>query len=197
MALSAALGVPHVSTGQMFREATRRGGPLGEAARQFIDKGQLVPDEITIQVVQLWLDEHGQDSGFIFDGFPRTLTQAEAFDRVLQERGTPVTTAVLFELDEAAIVARVLGRLSCERCGALYHKTFVPPTAAGVCDVCGSKLVRRADDTEATVRKRLKVYRDLTMDVVAHYERAGVLRRLDAGKPKDEVFAAVLGIVQS
>src|SRR6266481_9229973 len=140
MALSAALGVPHVSTGQMFRAAIRKGGPVGDAAKQFIDKGQLVPDDITMEVVRLWLDEHGRDGGFIFDGFPRTQAQAKAFDRVLLEKGIPVTVAVLLDASEADILERVLGRLSCEKCGALYHKRFVPPQRSGICDKCGGKL---------------------------------------------------------
>jgi adenylate kinase len=196
-ALSAALGVPHVSTGQMFREAIRKGGPLGEAAKQFIDKGQLVPDEITVQVVRMWLDEHGKHTGFIYDGFPRTLAQAEAFDRLLQERGMPVTAAILLDVSEAETVERVLGRLSCESCGALYHVRFVPPSRPSVCDQCGGKLIRRADDTEETVRKRLKVYNDLTLDVVKHYERAGVLRRVNGSMPKDRVFAAIVETLKS
>src|SRR5712691_1003446 len=119
MELSAALQGPHVSTGEMFRETIRRGGPLAETAKGFIDKGQLVPDEITVQIVRLWLDEHGRDSGFIFDGFPRTLPQAQAFDRLLAERHMPVTMAILLELSEPEIMERILGRLSCEKCGAL------------------------------------------------------------------------------
>jgi adenylate kinase len=197
LALSAALGVPHVSTGQMFREAIRKGGKLGAAAQQFIDKGQLVPDGITMEVVRLWLDEHGRDGGFIFDGFPRTRAQAEAFDRVLQDRGTPITVAVLLELDEPDILARVLGRLSCENCGALYHRTLVPPQREGVCDRCGGRLTRRADDTEETVRKRLEVYRELTLDVVRHYERAGILQRVSGRRTKEAVFADILKIVKS
>ena len=197
VALSEALGVPHVSTGQMFREAIRKGGPLGKAAKRFIDKGQLVPDDITVQVVRLWLDEHGRDGGFIFDGFPRTLPQAEAFDGLLRERGLPITSAILLEVDEDKIVERVLGRLSCEACGALYHETFVPPQHEGVCDKCNGKLTRRADDTAATVRKRLKVYKDMTLDVVKHYENVGVLQSVDGGRARDEVFAKVLRIVKS
>jgi adenylate kinase len=197
VALSETLGVPHISTGQMFREAIRKGGPLGEAAKRFIDKGQLVPDEITIEVVRLCLDERGRDAGFIFDGFPRTLAQAEAFDRLLQERGQPITCAILLELSEVQIVERVLGRRSCERCGALYHERLIPPCREGVCDKCGGKLIRRADDTEETVRKRLKVYKELTLDVVDHYEKAGVLRRVDGSLPKAGVFAAVMETVKS
>ena len=197
MALSAALGVPHVSTGQLFRAATRRGGPVGDAAKRFIDKGQLVPDDITMEVVRLWLDEHGRDGGFIFDGFPRTRAQAEGFDGVLQERGMPVTVAVLLDASEADILERVLGRMSCEKCGALYHKSFVPSQRTGVCDKCGGKLTQRADDTSETVRKRLEVYHRLTLDVVNHYERAGILRRVDGGQPKDKVFADIVGLLKS
>jgi adenylate kinase len=197
MALSAALGVPHVSTGQMFRTAIGKGGPVGDAAKQFIDKGQLVPDDITLQVVRLWLDEHGRDGGFIFDGFPRTRAQAVAFDRVLGEMGMPVTLAILLDATEADILERVLGRLSCENCGTLYHRRFVAPRQAGICDKCGGKLTERADDTAETVRKRLDVYRELTLAVVEHYERAGLLKRVDGGQPKDQVFAEIMGLIKS
>ena len=195
MALSAALGVPHVSTGQMFRATIRKGGPVGDAAKLFIDKGQLVPDAITMEVVRLWLDEHRRDGGFIFDGFPRTRAQAEAFDRVLHENGMQVTVAVLLDASEADILERVLGRLSCEKCGALYHKTFVPPREPGICDKCGGKLAQRADDTVETLQKRLEVYRQLTLDVAGHYEQAGILRRVDGGQPKDKVLADIVGLL--
>src|SRR5881296_610451 len=109
MELSAVLGVPHVSTGEMFREAIRRGGPLAETAKAFIDKGQLVPDEITVQIVRLWLDEHGRERGFIFDGFPRTLAQAQAFDKLLTERKLPLSVVVLLDVSEAEILERILG----------------------------------------------------------------------------------------
>ena len=194
-ALSAAYNVPHVSTGQMFREAIRKGGPLGEAAKQFIDKGQLVPDEITIEVVRLWLSEHSQDGGFLFDGFPRTRAQAEAFDRVLREKGMPVTIAILLDVREADIIQRVLGRLSCEKCGELYHNKFVPPQSSGICDKCGGRLTQRVDDTAETVQKRLDVYRELTLDVVRYYEHAGILKRVDGGQPRDKVFADIVGFL--
>jgi adenylate kinase len=195
--LSAAIGVPHVSTGQMFRAAIHKGGPVGDAAKQFIDKGQLVPDEITMQIVRLWLDEHGQDGGFIFDGFPRTRAQAEAFDLVLREKGIAVTAAILLDASEATILERVVGRLSCENCGALYHSKFVPPQRPGLCDKCGGKLSQRVDDTAETVRKRLEVYRQLTLDVVKYYEQAGILRRVDGGQPRDKVFADIVELLKS
>jgi adenylate kinase len=195
-ALSTAYGVPHVSTGQMFREAIGKGGVVGEAAKQFIDKGQLVPDDITIEVVRLWLDEHGRDGGFIFDGFPRTLAQAQAFDRVLRDRGIPVTVAILLDVQEADILQRVLGRLSCEKCGTLYHSEFVPPQRLGICDKCGGKLIQRADDTAETVRKRLDVYRELTLNVVKYYEQAKILKRVDGSQPREKVFADIVGLLQ-
>jgi adenylate kinase len=197
IALSAAFGVPHVSTGQMFRAAVHKGGPAGDAAKQFIDKGQLVPDEITMQVVRLWLDEHGQDGGFIFDGFPRTRAQAEGFDRVLREIGLAVTAAILIDATEAVILERVVGRLSCENCGALYHTTFVAPQRPGICDKCGGKLSQRVDDTAETVRKRLEVYRQLTLDVVKYYEQGGILLRVDGGQLRDKVFADIAGLLKS
>jgi adenylate kinase len=196
-ALSAALGVPPVSTGQMFRAAIRKGGPMGEGAKQFIDKGQLVPDEITIAVVRLMLDEQGSTGGFVFDGFPRTRTQAEAFDSVLQDRGMRLTAAILLDVREADIVERVLGRQCCEKCGALYHRTFVPPRRSGICDRCGGRLTQRADDTAETVHKRLEVYRQVTLDVVGYYEKAGIVKRVDGGQPKDKVFADIVGLLKS
>src|SRR3989441_2781413 len=168
MELSAVLDVPHVSTGQMFREAIRKGGPLAETAKGFIDKGQLVPDGITVQIVRLWLDEHGRERGFIFDGFPRTLPQARAFDELLAERNLPLTLVVLLDVGENEIVERILGRLSCEKCGALYHVARVRPKQEGVCDKCGGKLVRRADDTEATGHEGLRWYRGVTAGVLKH-----------------------------
>jgi adenylate kinase len=196
-ALSEALHVPHVSTGQMFREALGRGGPLAEATKRFIDKGQLVPDDITIEIVRQWANGHDLHNGFIFDGFPRTRAQAEAFDRLLKERGTPLTSAILIEVSEAQILERMLGRLSCEACGALYHVTRVPPKRPGVCDKCGGKLIRRGDDTEETLRSRLDVYNKLTVDVVQYYEESSVLRRMDGSDLKDRMSALVVDLVKS
>ena len=197
MELSAVLDVPHVSTGQMFRDAIRKGGPLAETAKRFIDKGQLVPDEITVQIVRLWLDEHGRERGFIFDGFPRTLPQARAFDELLAERNLPLTLVVLLDVGENEIVERILGRLSCEKCGALYHVTRVRPQREGVCDKCGGKLIRRADDTEETVHERLRWYRQLTEDVVRHYEQQGLLKHVDGSGIKDHALKKIMVLFRS
>jgi adenylate kinase len=169
---------------------------LAETAKGFIDKGQLVPDEITVQIVRLWLDEHDRQRGFIFDGFPRTLPQAQAFDRLLAERRLPLTMVVLLEVGEAEIVERILGRLSCERCGALYHATRVRPKRDGVCDVCGGRLVQRADDTEETVRGRLRLYHELTEPVVEYYDRQGILRRVDGSGIKNHAVEKVMQLFQ-
>jgi adenylate kinase len=196
-ALSELLAIPHVSTGQMFRETVRKGGPIGDSARQFIDNGQLVPDEITIEIVRMWLDEHAGGRGFIFDGFPRTRPQAEAFDRLLAERGTPITMAILLEVSEAEIFERILGRLSCEKCGALYHVTRMRPRRDGICDKCGGNLVRRADDNEATIRERIRIYQELTLDVINFYEQSGALRCVDGSGLKDKAFSAIMELVKS
>ena len=195
MELSAALQVPHVWTGEMFREAIRRGGPLAETAKGFIDKGQLVPDEITVQIVRLWLDEHGRERGFIFDGFPRTLAQAQAFDRLLAERNLPLSLVLLLDVGEEEILERILGRLSCEKCGALYHVTRIRPQREGICDQCGGQLIRRADDTEETVHERLRWYQQLTLDVVKFYEQQGLLTRVDGSGVKGRAWAAIRALV--
>ena len=195
--LSQLLGVPHVSTGAMFREVVREAGPHAESVRRFIDKGQLVPDDIVVEIVRRWLDERGSTPGFIFDGFPRTLPQAAAVGRLLAERGTPITVAILLEVSEAETIERILGRLSCEKCGALYHVTRIPPKREGVCDACGNQLVRRGDDTEETVRDRIRVYERQTKDVVRHYGTKGLLRRVDGSGMKETAFANVLPLFQS
>ena len=194
--MSELLGIPHVSTGQMFRDTVRKGGPIGESAKQFIDNGQLVPDEITIEIVRMWLDEHAGGRGFIFDGFPRTLPQALAFDRLLEERGRPITMAILLDVNEDEIVERILGRLSCEKCGALHHVTRMPPRREGICDKCGGNLVRRVDDTEETIRERMRIYQKLTLDVVEYYEKRGVLKRVDGSGLKDNAFSAIIKLVK-
>lgn len=195
--LSRILGVPHVSTGAMFRKAAHESGPHAESIRRFIDKGQLVPDDIVVEAVRRWLDEQDSSRGFIFDGFPRTLPQAKAIDRLLAERQTPITMAILLEVSEAETIERILGRLSCEKCGALYHVTRVPPKRKAVCDVCNAPLVRREDDVEQTVRDRMRVYERQTKDVVKHYESTGWLRRVDGSGMKETAFASVLPLFQS
>ena len=196
-ALSASLRVPHVSTGQLFRDAARRGGTQGRQIAEFIDKGHLVPDEMTIEVVRDWLHDRGREPEFIFDGFPRTLAQAEAFDAMLAERQLPPPLFIFLDVSEDEILSRVLGRLGCENCGRLYHEQLDPPQQTGICDKCGHPLERRGDDVQETVRERMRQYRELTVPVIEYYDRSGRLQRVDSSRPKQQVFADVLRIAKS
>jgi len=193
--LSARVNVPHVSTGQMFRDAIRKGGPLSVVVRQFIDKGQLVPDELTGQIVRLWLDEQERNCGFIFDGFPRTLPQAEAFDRLLLERNLPLTLIIMMDVNAEEILERIRGRLSCEKCSALYHSANVLPQVAGTCDRCGGRLIRRGDDTEATMRERLRWYETLTLPVVKRYESSPLFHRINGSGLHERRFSDLLELL--
>jgi adenylate kinase len=193
--MSQQLGVPTVSTGQMFREAIKAGGTVGVQVKSFVESGGLVPDEIVVEVVRLWM-QNNQGGGFICDGFPRTVAQAEAFDKILKELGKPLTMAVLLDVTEEEILERILGRLVCENCGALYHETRMVPKVAGSCDKCGGKLVERGDDTEATVRERLRVYEKTTTPVISYYEKTGVLQRVNGNGLAETACAAVMVLFQ-
>jgi len=190
------LGIPTVSTGQMFREAIQAGGPVGLKVKSFVESGGLVPDEIVLDVVRLWLNKN-KGTGFICDGFPRTLAQAVAFDKILAEAGTPITMAILLEVTEEEILERMLGRLTCEKCGAIYHVTRLKPVKTGICDKCGGRLVTRGDDTEQTIRDRLQIFHKSTEPVISYYEKTGVLRRINGGGLADTACAAVFALFQS
>ncbi len=195
-ALSTTLRVPHVSTGQLFRDAVRRQDDDGSRIREFIDRGELVPDETTIAVVDHWLQKRGRRPEFILDGFPRTLVQAVAFDRMLAERELDLPVMVFIQISEEETLARIMGRLGCTNCGNLYHVRFSPPRQAGRCDQCGKPLEQRDDDNAATVRERLRQYRTSTLPVVAHYRDRGELREIDGQLGKQQVFNALLELVR-
>ncbi len=195
-ALSTTLRVPHVSTGQLFRDAVRRQDAVGLRVRSFIEKGELVPDETTIAVVEDWLNERGRSPEFIMDGFPRTIAQAAAFDQMLGHRGLRPPLVVFIDITEENAMSRILGRLGCTNCGNLYHERFSPPRVTGTCDQCGQRLERRDDDTAVTVRERLRQYRSLTLPVVDHYRSMGLLREIDGGVDKQSVFNALLKLAR-
>jgi len=189
-------GLPHISTGEMLRAAVAAGTEMGLAAQRFMSAGELVPDEVVIGVVRDRLAEPDAAQGFLLDGFPRTIEQAERLDAMLTEASRAVSHAVLIDVPEEELVQRISGRRSCAACGKLYNVTFDPPKSEGVCDVCGAALLQRADDNEETVRNRLAVYRRQTAPLVDYYTRKGVLGvARGGGKLPDEVFTQVAAIL--
>jgi adenylate kinase len=189
-------GLPHISTGEMLRAALEAGTEMGLAAKRFMDAGELVPDEVVIGVVRDRLAQPDAAHGFLLDGFPRTIEQAERLDAMLSEAGRAVSHAVLIEVPEDELVQRISGRRSCAGCGKLYNVTFDPPRADDVCDVCGAALLQRADDNEETVRNRLAVYRRQTAPLVSYYAERGVLGEAHGGgRLPDDVFEQVAEIL--
>ncbi|MBX6350133.1 MAG: adenylate kinase [Clostridia bacterium] len=184
--LARATGALHVATGDMFRQAVREATPLGRLAKSFMDRGELVPDDVTVGLVRERLSQEDAAGGFILDGFPRTRPQAEALDRLLSELGRPLTAVLELAVPDDEVVRRLSGRRVCEACGRNYHVEFDPPARPGVCDACGGRLVQRDDDREETVRRRLEVYRRDTLPLRDFYARRGLLRSVPAsGRPED------------
>ncbi|MDH7497079.1 MAG: adenylate kinase [Syntrophomonadaceae bacterium] len=185
-------GVPHVSTGDMFREAVANGTPMGMEAKKYMDAGQLVPDEVTIGIVAERLAQADCARGFLLDGFPRTQRQAEALDRILHDLGRKVDLVLNIEVPTEVLVQRMTGRITCPNCKSVYHLVFQPPQQQGVCDRCGHALQQRSDDTAVeTVRKRLEVYEAETSPLVDYYGRQGVLVTIDGQQGRDQVFSAI------
>jgi adenylate kinase len=184
-------GVPAIATGDMLREAVAAGTVLGRQAKSYMDRGALLPDDVIVGLVAERLGQPDARRGFILDGFPRTIPQAEALDRLLQELGRPLDRVILFEISEAELLRRLTGRRSCPACQATYHLISAPPRRPGVCDRCGSALVERDDDREATVRHRLTVYADQTRPLVAYYRDRGLLTPV-SGEGSIEAVRAVI-----
>jgi len=185
-------GIPQLSTGDMLREAKAKGTELGRKATSFMEKGELVPDEVVVGIVAERLKAEDVKKGFILDGFPRTVPQAEALARM----GTAIDLVIDIVVDEAEVVERLTGRLTCSGCGAMYHRTFMAPKRAGRCDKCDAALVQRADDNEETVRNRLKVYARQTAPLEEFYAGRGVLNTVNGtGRTPDDVYSAVEGIL--
>lgn len=181
----------HLATGDLFRRARDEGTPLGEVARGYMQRGELVPDEITVRMVAEALTDPAAAAGVVFDGFPRTLAQAQALDDMLAGMGMTITRAVLIDVPEDVLVARVAGRWVCPECGTPYHVTDDPPRVAGVCDRDGTTLVQREDDRPDVFRARLREQMAPLRDVVAYYADHGLLVRVDGQQPIDAVTAAI------
>ena len=171
--------VPKISTGDILRDAVSRETALGRKAKSFMDRGQLVPDEVIVGVVQERLGSPDCRSGYILDGFPRTLPQAQALSQFLQEQQTPLHRVLCLEVSESELLRRLSGRRSCPHCQRVYHSDFNPPRQPERCDACGSSLLQRADDQEETVKKRLGVYQADTAPLIAYYDEQGLLAQID------------------
>ena len=185
----------HISTGDIFRANIKNGTELGKKAKTYMDQGLLVPDELTVDLV---IDRVGQDDckdGYILDGFPRTIPQAECLDAALEKRGEKVDFAIDVEVPDENIVNRMSGRRACVGCGATYHIKYNPTKVDGVCDACGEKLVLRDDDKPETVQKRLGVYHDQTQPLIDYYTKSGVLKEVDGTVDMEDVFQAIVEIL--
>jgi len=185
-------GVPHISTGDMFRKAVAEKTPMGIKADEFMKKGLLVPDEIVVGIVDERLRLPDCQKGFILDGFPRTVAQAESLEEILSKQGLKLDAAVNFEVPQEELIERFTGRRVCESCGASYHIKYNPPKEAGICDKCGSKVVTRPDDRIETVTERLKVYEEQSRPLVQFYKDKGLLIDIDGTKSIDEVFEKIV-----
>jgi adenylate kinase len=183
--------IPHISTGDIFRKNISESTPLGIEAKKYIDKGQLVPDEVTINMVKDRLQQADCKNGYLLDGFPRTVAQAEALQDFLSKRDEDLDTALLIEVPTQFILDRMTGRRVCPSCGASYHIKFNPPLTADKCDVCGSDIIQRKDDSEETVSERLDVYEKQTQPLINYYKERNLLSVVDGTKAINEVFEGI------
>lgn len=193
--LSSRFDLAHISTGDLFRAEMEKKSPLGQKVSEYVRKGMLVPDAVVIELVAAKLDESG--GRWLLDGFPRTLEQAQALDKYLQGKGQGIDLVVYLAMMPEEVVRRLTGRRTCSKCGEVYNLASRPPVQEGLCDACGGELIQREDDSEATVRKRLMVYEDLTQPLTAYYRAAHAFHELDGGMPVDEVTESLSAVVEN
>ncbi|RKX63862.1 MAG: adenylate kinase [Thermodesulfobacteriota bacterium] len=189
-------GIPQISTGDMLREHVAKGTELGLKAKEYMEKGQLVPDEIILSMVKERLSQDDAQKGFILDGFPRTVAQAEALDKILEEMGKKIEYVLALIVPDEELVTRLTGRRTCKNCGMMYHIKFKPPKVEGKCDACGGELYQRPDDNEETVRNRLKVYHEQTAPLIEYYRKKGVLFEVDGNKSIEEITQQLINILE-
>jgi len=193
--LAAELGIPHISTGDMFREAIKAGSELGKLADSCISRGNLVPDDVTVGIVRDRMGQEDARRGFILDGFPRTIPQAEALDGILAEVGISLDGVILMSAPEEIVVKRLSGRRICRECGKIYHLVNMPPERPGICDACGGELYQRPDDKPAAVRSRLEEYQEKTAALVDYYRSRRQLVEVDAGIDKEDTYREMLAMM--
>jgi adenylate kinase len=194
--IKAAYPIPHISTGDMFREAVKNGTAMGLEAKKYMDAGQLVPDQVTIGIVEERLAMPDCEAGFLLDGFPRTTVQAQALDKVLAKHGKKVEIALNISVPADVLMVRMTGRVSCTTCKTVYNTLFNPPAVEGICDKCGGELIQRSDDKEETVKNRIKVYMEQTQPLLNYYEKQGNLINLDGKRHPQDVFSDVKSILE-
>lgn len=188
--------IPHISTGDMFRAAIKEQTPLGLKAKEYMDSGALVPDEVTIGIVADRLAQADCSSGFLLDGFPRTAAQADALAKILSDLNMGLDGVINIELDDSILLERLTGRRVCRQCAATFHQVFNPPKDQGVCDKCGGELYQRSDDTLETAQNRLKVYNDQTEPLIAYYSEQGLLKRIQGDREIEQVFRDILDVLE-
>lgn len=187
--------IPHISTGDIFRANIKNGTELGREAKTYMDKGELVPDELTVRILLDRVAQPDCEKGYVLDGFPRTIPQAEVLDQELTKRNEKIDYAVNVEVPDENIVRRMSGRRACVSCGATYHMVHIPPKKEGVCDKCGNELILRDDDKEETVKNRLGVYHDQTQPLIEYYSGKGVLHSVDGTIDMMDVFKSITDIL--
>jgi adenylate kinase len=188
-------GIPHISTGDIFRAAVKAGTPMGVEAKRYMDDGKLVPDEVVIGIVAEALATPELADGFMLDGFPRTVVQADALDKVLAESGRALDAVVLIDVPRDLLLERLTARRQCRGCQRIYNVLWDAPTVEGVCDTCGGEVYQREDDNVETVSSRLDVYENQTQPLIDYYSARGVLKPVDGTKTPDEVFSAVVAVL--
>jgi adenylate kinase len=184
--------IPHISTGDIFRAIQKQGTPLGLEAEQYMSQGKLVPDDLTLKLLLDRVSQKDCTPGYVLDGFPRTIVQAQVLENALQELGQSIDLCINVDVADEAIIKRMSGRRACVECGTTYHIDYLPPKQEGICDKCGQQLILRDDDKPETVLNRLKVYHEQTQPLMDFYQQRGVLFTVDGMMDKNEVFAAIM-----
>ncbi len=195
--IAAKYGIPHISTGDIFRANIKNGTELGKKAKEYMDQGLLVPDELVVDLVIDRFKQPDCEKGYVLDGFPRTIPQAKALDEALEKNGDAVQYAIDVDVPDEEIVSRMSGRRACVNCGGTYHVVTIPPKQEGICDTCGSPLVLRDDDQPETVKKRLNVYHEQTQPLIDYYQTKGILKSVDGTAIMDVIFGQIVEILEA
>jgi adenylate kinase len=188
--------IPQISTGDILREAVRNGTALGLEAKAYMARGELVPDELVVGIIEDRLMQRDCGGGFLLDGFPRTVSQADVLERMLKKKGLAIDHVINIEIEAGELIRRLRGRRTCDRCGAMYHLFSEPPKKEGICDICGGSLYQRDDDKEETIRSRLEVYSQQTGPAIEYYAARGVVRSINGIGNIDDIFHRILGAIE-